>query len=66
VDALKVDGDLVVAIPARDVLMFTGSNNKEGLKEIRQVAQKMVTEAPHRLTPELFVYRDGRFQAYRQ
>lgn len=57
----KVDGDIVVAVPARDLLMFTGSRNQQGLTKLRELAVKYVKESPYHLTDKLFVYRNGRF-----
>jgi len=58
---LKVEGDYVVAVPARDLLLITGSGNKAGTKKIRELAQATVAEASYHLTADLFVYRDGHF-----
>src|SRR5262245_56181022 len=58
---IKVSGDIVVAIPARDVLLVTGSRSRNGLKTIRELAAKYVASEPHRLIDTLFVYRHGRF-----
>jgi uncharacterized protein YtpQ (UPF0354 family) len=60
----KVDGDVVVAIPARDLLMVTGSRNRAGVERLRQLATKLVHDASYRLTPVLFVYRNGRFTRF--
>jgi uncharacterized protein YtpQ (UPF0354 family) len=61
---IKVDGDIVVAVPARDVLLITGSKNRKGLKVVRAMAADMAAKQPHRLTDTLFVYRDGRFKRF--
>jgi len=63
---MKVDGNYVVAIPSRDLLLVTGSGNKAGVQKLREIAAKMVKEASHGLTPLLFVYRDGTFQVYNE
>jgi uncharacterized protein YtpQ (UPF0354 family) len=57
---IKVDGDIVVAIPARDILLVTGSNSPGGLAEMRKMAAKAL-EGPQGLTDALFVYRGGEF-----
>jgi uncharacterized protein YtpQ (UPF0354 family) len=59
-DQIKVKGDIVVAIPARDALLVTGSRNRARLKDMREAAAKLV-KGPYHLTPTLFVYRKGRF-----
>ena len=58
---VKVDGDIIVAVPAKDVLLVTGSNNREGIETLRVVAAKLKAESRYEITDTLFVYRDGRF-----
>jgi len=60
---IKVDGEIVVAIPARDLLLVTGSNSQSGLRDMRKMIAKAM-EGPHRLTDMLFVYRAGEFVAF--
>ena len=57
---VKVDGDIVVAVPAKDVLIATGSHNAPGLVRLRAAAAKFAS-GPNGLTTALFVYRDGKF-----
>jgi uncharacterized protein YtpQ (UPF0354 family) len=61
---VKVDGDIVVAIPARDVLLVTGSRNRAGLKKMRELTAKAMAQGPYELTDTLFRYRDGRFTKF--
>jgi len=61
---IEVDGEIVVAIPARGILIVTGSDNKPGLKTVRELAAKTSAEAAYRLTPHLFVFRHGRFEVF--
>lgn len=57
----KTDGEIVVAIPARDLLVFTGSQNIQGLVKLREFATRFARESAYPLTDTLFVYRSGRF-----
>ncbi len=57
---VKVKGDVVVAIPTRSMLLVTGSQDRAGLKRMREIVAKNA-DAPYRLTTALFVYRNGRF-----
>lgn len=57
----NVKGDIVVAIPRREVLMVTGSRETEGLPRMRALAQRYYTEGPYELTDRLFAFRNGRF-----
>lgn len=61
---VKVNGDIVVAIPAREVLLVTGSRDRSGLKRVRELAAKYAAEGPYGLTDTLFVYRNGRFAKF--
>ncbi len=63
-DRMKVDGDYVVAIPARDMLLVTGSNNPHALQKIRSMARKIREESAYSLTADLFVYRAGKFTKF--
>lgn len=58
---LKVDGHYVVSVPSRDMLLITGSNNREGIRKVRELAKATAAEASYHLTTDLFIYRDGRF-----
>ena len=61
---IKVNGDIVVAIPARDVLLVTGSRDRTGVRRLRELAAKLAAEGPYGLTDVLFVYRGGRFTKF--
>ncbi len=62
---IKVDGDYVVAVPSRDMLLITGSRNKEGVQKISELAIKTVAEAPYHLTSDLFIRKDGKYMKYK-
>ncbi|GAB1448226.1 hypothetical protein MASR2M44_12340 [Bacteroidota bacterium] len=58
-----VDGELVTAIPARDVLLITGSNHKEGIDQMRKAVEDIYFTGSYSVSPELFVFKEGRFEA---
>lgn len=62
--SLPVTGDLVVAVPARGMLLVTGSQDAAGLAMTREVADDVAANDPYAVTNQLFVYRDGRFQPF--
>ncbi len=62
--SLPVTGEVVVAVPARDVLVVTGSRDAEGLAILREIASDVVAGDPYYLTDQLFIYRDGRFRPF--
>jgi uncharacterized protein YtpQ (UPF0354 family) len=57
---IKVDGDIVVAVPRRSTLFVTGSHNRAGIARLRALAAELAS-APYALTPSLFIYRDSKF-----
>jgi uncharacterized protein YtpQ (UPF0354 family) len=59
---IKVDGEIVVAVPSRELLLFTGSRNAEGLAKLQELATQAVRESPYSLNDTLFVYRNGIFE----
>jgi uncharacterized protein YtpQ (UPF0354 family) len=59
-DQIKVDGDVVVAVPAKDVILATGSRDRKNLKAMRQLASDLA-KGSYGLLDTLFVYRKGRF-----
>jgi len=58
----KVEGDIVIAVPARDLLLVTGSKNAAGIAKLREIAEEAVSQGSYTLTDALFVYRNGKFQ----
>lgn len=56
-----VKGDFVVAVPTRDVLLVTGSNDGEGIARLKALAKKSYDDGSYRLTPKLFICRNGKF-----
>ena len=61
---LKVKGELVAAIPARGVLVVTGSQDRAGLKRLRRVVAEEMGRGAYHLTSRLFVYRGGTFVSF--
>lgn len=59
---IQVEGDIVVAVPSRDLLLLTGSKTPGGIAKLREIAKASFQQAPYRLTDELFIYRDGQFR----
>jgi uncharacterized protein YtpQ (UPF0354 family) len=62
----QVRGDLVVAIPARDLFLATGSQDAEGVAKLKKMVADTFKEGSYRLTPKLFVYRGGHFEEFHE
>jgi uncharacterized protein YtpQ (UPF0354 family) len=65
-EKFDVQGDFVVAVPNRDMLLVTGSQNAQGLEKLREVAQKSSRENPYPLTSNLFVRRNGQWLEFKE
>lgn len=61
---INVDGDFVVAIPTRDLLVVTGSNDADGVQRVRALAEKGFSEGPYAISPRLYRFRDGKLTAF--
>jgi uncharacterized protein YtpQ (UPF0354 family) len=57
---IKVDGAIVVGVPVRSALFVTGSHNRAGVARLRAISAELAA-GPYGLTPDLLVYRDGKF-----
>lgn len=60
----KVKGEVVVAVPSRDVLLVTGSRDAAGVAKVRRAAQDVVRKATYFLTDQLFIRRGGTFVSW--
>jgi hypothetical protein len=66
-DNLPVDlpGDPVVAVPARDVLLVTGSGSEAGLAKARRCVDRVFFAGSHHLlVQDLLVRRDNRWRVF--
>jgi len=57
---IKVDGEIVAAVPVKSGLFVTGSRNHAGLARLRTISSELAA-GPYGLTPDLLVYRGGKF-----
>ncbi len=56
-----VHGEIVVAIPTRDVLLVTGSEDRDGLERIKKSVNQFSTQTAYKISSKLFVRRNGTF-----
>jgi uncharacterized protein YtpQ (UPF0354 family) len=58
--AAQINGEVIVAVPSRDVVLFCSSLSPQGLTDMVSIANEVLRqEAAHALTNELFVWRGG-------
>ena len=59
----KVNGDFVVGIPSRDLLIITGKNDAENIKKLKQTITEINENGDHLVSEKLFEYRNGKFES---
>ncbi|MEL7537937.1 MAG: DUF1444 family protein [Pseudomonadota bacterium] len=64
--SFDVAGDLVVAVPARDILLITGSDEDSGLEMLVEFADKSYDESPYRLTRNFYRRSGNSWELFRR
>jgi len=59
-----VAGEVVATVPTRAVLLFTGSESREGLREIQGRSTEICNSAPHAISDTLIVRRNGKWSVF--
>jgi uncharacterized protein YtpQ (UPF0354 family) len=60
----EVRGEIVVAIPTRDLLVVTGSEDTGGIQRMKQIIKDASAKGSYRLTKKMFAYRNGKFEEF--
>ena len=63
-ERLPVNGDFVIAIPNRDMLLITGSNDKAGIAKIKEAAAKTFATGDHQVSEYLYKWNGTKFEKY--
>jgi uncharacterized protein YtpQ (UPF0354 family) len=58
---LAVNGDFIVGVPTRDLLLVTGSNDKAGIAKLKEVVQKMFGTGNYTVSDNLYRREGNRF-----
>lgn len=61
---LLVNGDYVIAIPTRDILLVTGSKNQKGLNNIRKTAKEIFETGNYLVSQYLFKWDGNKFEPF--
>lgn len=64
-DNFKVKGDLVIAIPNRDLLIVTGSEEERGLKTIKDITDDSFANGNYQVSPYLFKWDGQKFEQWK-
>ena len=58
----EVSGEIIIGIPARDLLLITGKNDTENLERLKSTIKEISEEGDHLVSEKLFEYRNGKFE----
>lgn len=61
---LPVDGAFIIAIPNRDMLMVTGSNNKTGIAKRKEIATDSYNTGNYQISDRLYKWTGKKFEIY--
>jgi uncharacterized protein YtpQ (UPF0354 family) len=62
----EVRGDVVVAIPSRDLLIVTGSEDSQGIEKVKKMVENSFAQGAYRLTKKLFVFHESKLEEFKQ
>lgn len=60
----SVQGEIIAAAPVRDVIFFTGSASADGIKQLRQIAEKVYASGDHAISKSLLVRRNDGWEQF--
>lgn len=58
----EVEGEFVVAVPARDLLFVTGARNQAGVQKVKALAADAFAKGDHPVSKQVLVRRKGRWE----
>ena len=63
-DNFPVNGQIVVAIPSRDLILVTGSDDHQNLEELQKTIREVNVTGGHLVSTSLFILRNDKFQEF--
>jgi uncharacterized protein YtpQ (UPF0354 family) len=63
-DNFNVNGEIVIGIPTRDLVLITGSENEEGIKRLKEIINEVNQTGNHLVSDKLFSWRNGKFEVF--
>ncbi|NLR95116.1 DUF1444 family protein [Flammeovirga agarivorans] len=60
----NVDGDIIISIPSKDVILITGSNNTKGIEELKKQTEEIFNSSNYTISNSLFILKDEEFVNY--
>jgi len=60
-ETFPIKGEIVIAIPNRDLLLITGSEDKEGIEQIKKIANESYNAGNYEISPHLYKWNGEKF-----
>jgi uncharacterized protein YtpQ (UPF0354 family) len=58
----KVNGEIVIGIPSRDLLIVTGKNDTVNIEKLKQTINEINENGDHLVSEKMFEYKNGKFE----
>lgn len=59
-----VKGEIIIAIPARDLVLITGSDDSENIDKVKAKVKEINETGDHVVSDRLFILRNDKFETY--
>jgi uncharacterized protein YtpQ (UPF0354 family) len=60
-----VDGELIIGIPARDIVLITGTNEKENIEKLKNSIGEINENGDHLVSDKIFIFKNGKFELWK-
>ena len=60
----KVKGNIVIGLPARDLVLITGSQDLKGLEKLKTTVLEVNQTGNHLVSDKIFIFQDGKFEIF--
>ncbi|NOU61980.1 DUF1444 family protein [Marinifilum caeruleilacunae] len=61
-DNFPVDGEIVIGVPARDLVLVTGSNDKKNIQKMKEKIREINATGDHVVSDKLFIMNADKFE----
>lgn len=61
----NVNGNVVIAIPNRDILLITGNKDKEKIKKMKEISSDLYKNGSYAVSPFLFIWNGTKFVEFK-
>ncbi|PQJ73753.1 DUF1444 family protein [Polaribacter butkevichii] len=60
-----VNGNLIIGIPARDIVFITGTNDKDNIEKLKNTINEINESGDHLVSDKIFEFRNGKFELWK-